>query len=132
MVTGSVPHNHIAIIGTGFGGIATAVRLRTAGFDGLMPLDRAGDVGGVWRDNDYPGAAVDVKSHLYFQATTRSGLSAGPSNSFMNAGRSAPCLTWACAWCPSPERIGRHETYSQKCTGSGGRDQCIGARRTDG
>ena len=61
----SVPHNHVAIIGTGFGGIATAVRLQKAGFDDLVLLDRAGDVGGVWRDNDYPGAAVDVKSHLY-------------------------------------------------------------------
>src|SRR4030088_1220447 len=65
MNTSSVPHNHIAIIGTGFGGIATAVRLRKAGVDDLVLLDRASDVGGVWRDNDYPGAAVDVQSHLY-------------------------------------------------------------------
>jgi cation diffusion facilitator CzcD-associated flavoprotein CzcO len=28
-------------------------------------IDRAGDVGGVWRDNDHPGAAVDVRSHLH-------------------------------------------------------------------
>jgi cation diffusion facilitator CzcD-associated flavoprotein CzcO len=28
-------------------------------------LDRAGEVGGVWRDNDYPGAAVDVQCQLY-------------------------------------------------------------------
>src|SRR5258708_7221310 len=65
MSISSVPHNHVAIIGTGFGGIATAVRLRKAGFDDLVLLDRADDVGGVWRDNDYPGAAVDVQSHLY-------------------------------------------------------------------
>jgi cation diffusion facilitator CzcD-associated flavoprotein CzcO len=65
MSTSSVPHNHVAIIGTGFGGIATAVRLRKAGFDDLVLLDRADHVGGVWRDNDYPGAAVDVQSHLY-------------------------------------------------------------------
>jgi cation diffusion facilitator CzcD-associated flavoprotein CzcO len=65
MSISSVPHNHVAIIGTGFGGIATAVRLRKAGFDDLALLDRADDVGGVWRDNDYPGAAVDVQSHLY-------------------------------------------------------------------
>jgi cation diffusion facilitator CzcD-associated flavoprotein CzcO len=61
----SVPHNHVAVIGTGFGALATAVRLRKAGFDDLVLIDRAGDVGGVWRDNDYPGAAVDVQSHLY-------------------------------------------------------------------
>jgi hypothetical protein len=65
MSIGSVPHNHVAIIGTGFGGIATAVRLQKAGFDDLVLLDRASDVGGVWRDNDYPGAVVDVQSHLY-------------------------------------------------------------------
>jgi cation diffusion facilitator CzcD-associated flavoprotein CzcO len=33
VLTDSVPHNHIAIIGTGFGAIATAVRLQQAGFD---------------------------------------------------------------------------------------------------
>src|SRR6202035_5567936 len=65
MLTDSVPHKHVAIIGTGFGAIATAVRLQRAGFDDLVLIDRAGDVGGVWRDNSYPGAAVDVKSHLY-------------------------------------------------------------------
>ena len=65
MLTEPVPHNHIAIIGAGFGAIATAVRLQQAGFDDFVLIDRAGDVGGVWRDNSYPGAAVDVKSHLY-------------------------------------------------------------------
>jgi cation diffusion facilitator CzcD-associated flavoprotein CzcO len=65
MTSSAVNHNHVAIIGAGFGGIATAIRLRQAGFDDLVLLDRAGDVGGVWRDNDYPGAAVDVQSQLY-------------------------------------------------------------------
>src|SRR5260370_28741072 len=65
MNTSSIPYNDVAIIGTGFGGIATAVRLQRAGFQDLVLLERARDVGGVWRDNDYPGAAVDVQSHLY-------------------------------------------------------------------
>jgi cation diffusion facilitator CzcD-associated flavoprotein CzcO len=65
MNSSAVPHNHVAIIGTGFGGIATAVRLRKAGFENLVLIERATGVGGVWRDNDYPGAAVDVQSHLY-------------------------------------------------------------------
>jgi cation diffusion facilitator CzcD-associated flavoprotein CzcO len=65
MTTGSVPHNHVAIIGTGFGGITTAIELQRNGFDDIVLLERAGDVGGVWRDNDYPGAAVDVQSDLY-------------------------------------------------------------------
>ncbi|WP_051182167.1 flavin-containing monooxygenase [Nocardia vinacea] len=61
----TIPHNHVAIIGSGFGGIATAVRLRRAGFSDFVMLERADEVGGVWRDNDYPGAAVDVQSNLY-------------------------------------------------------------------
>ncbi|WP_063012453.1 flavin-containing monooxygenase [Nocardia kruczakiae] len=61
----TVPHSHVAIIGSGFGGIATAVRLHRAGFSDFVMLERAGEVGGVWRDNDYPGAAVDVQSNLY-------------------------------------------------------------------
>lgn len=74
MTDSSVTHNHVAIIGTGFGGIATAVRLQQAGFDDLVLLDRAADVGGVWRDNDYPGAAVDVQSHLLAAGVDGCGL----------------------------------------------------------
>ncbi|QTD46277.1 flavin-containing monooxygenase [Ottowia testudinis] len=53
------------IIGTGFGGLGMAIALRRAGIDDFLLLEKAGDVGGVWRDNDYPGAACDVPSHLY-------------------------------------------------------------------
>ncbi|MFI5500797.1 flavin-containing monooxygenase [Nocardia asteroides] len=60
-----IPHTQVAIIGTGFGGIAAAARLRRAGITDMVLLERAGEVGGVWRDNDYPGAAVDVQSALY-------------------------------------------------------------------
>ncbi len=55
----------IAVIGAGFAGIGAAVRLREAGFHDVTILERAGDVGGVWRDNTYPGCACDVQSHLY-------------------------------------------------------------------
>ena len=55
----------IAIIGTGFGGIGAAVQLRAAGFTQITLFEKADDVGGVWRDNTYPGAACDVPSHLY-------------------------------------------------------------------
>ncbi|HEX3737358.1 MAG TPA: NAD(P)/FAD-dependent oxidoreductase [Solirubrobacterales bacterium] len=65
MNSSTVPHDRVAIVGTGFGAIATAIRLRKAGVEDFVMIDRAGEVGGVWRDNSYPGAAVDVKSHLY-------------------------------------------------------------------
>jgi cation diffusion facilitator CzcD-associated flavoprotein CzcO len=55
----------IAIIGAGFAGIGMAGQLKQAGHDDLVLFERAQDVGGVWRDNTYPGAACDVPSHLY-------------------------------------------------------------------
>ena len=55
----------IAIIGTGFGGLGLAIQLKLAGFEQFTLFEKAGDVGGVWRDNTYPGAACDVPSHLY-------------------------------------------------------------------
>ena len=55
----------IAIIGSGFGGLGTAIKLKQAGFEDFIILERASDVGGVWRDNTYPGCACDVPSHLY-------------------------------------------------------------------
>lgn len=58
-------HVHVAIAGSGFSGIGTAIRLSQAGFEDYLVFERAGDVGGVWRDNTYPGCACDVESHLY-------------------------------------------------------------------
>ncbi|MDO5624005.1 MAG: alpha/beta hydrolase fold domain-containing protein [Pseudomonadota bacterium] len=53
------------IVGTGFGGLGMAIALRQAGINDFLLLEKADDVGGVWRDNTYPGAACDVPSHLY-------------------------------------------------------------------
>ncbi|GAA3541366.1 flavin-binding monooxygenase [Aeromicrobium flavum] len=55
----------IGIIGTGFGGIGTAAELLTHGYDDVRLWERADTVGGVWRDNTYPGAACDVPAPLY-------------------------------------------------------------------
>lgn len=55
----------VAIIGCGFGGIAAAVQPKQAGITDLVVYERGDDVGGVWRDNASPGAACDVRSHLY-------------------------------------------------------------------
>lgn len=82
----------ILIIGTGFGGIATAWHLKQAGEHDFVILERKGDVGGVWRDNGYPGCACDVQSHLY-------------SFSF------APNPDWTQHFSPQPEI----HAYLQKC-----------------
>ncbi|RII14992.1 4-hydroxyacetophenone monooxygenase [Streptomyces sp. YIM 130001] len=58
-------HVKVAVIGTGFGGLGAAVRLRREGVTDFVVLERAGAVGGTWRDNSYPGCACDVPSHLY-------------------------------------------------------------------
>ncbi|WP_342800335.1 NAD(P)/FAD-dependent oxidoreductase [Nocardia sp. No.11] len=55
----------IVIIGTGFGGLGMAMELQKAGFDDVTLLERAADVGGVWRENTYPGAGCDIPSPLY-------------------------------------------------------------------
>lgn len=55
----------IAIIGAGFSGLGMAMQLKRAGLHDFQIFERTGDVGGVWRDNTYPGVACDVESHLY-------------------------------------------------------------------
>ncbi|MEU3251277.1 NAD(P)/FAD-dependent oxidoreductase [Streptomyces sp. NPDC006997] len=58
-------HVRVAVVGSGFGGLGAAVRLRREGITDFVVLERADSVGGTWRDNSYPGCACDVPSHLY-------------------------------------------------------------------
>ncbi len=53
------------IVGAGFGGLCMAIKLRDAGIENFVILEKFGEVGGTWRDNTYPGAACDVQSHMY-------------------------------------------------------------------
>ncbi|GAA0468161.1 putative monooxygenase [Paractinoplanes deccanensis] len=55
----------MVVIGAGFGGIAAAAALLRAGFTDVVLLERASSLGGVWRDNTYPGCACDVPAPLY-------------------------------------------------------------------
>ena len=55
----------VAVVGAGFAGIGTALRLRASGEDSFVVVERGASVGGTWRDNTYPGVACDVPSHLY-------------------------------------------------------------------
>ena len=64
--TGPLPtHVRVVVVGSGFSGLGTAVRLRQEGVHDFVVLERAGSLGGTWRDNTYPGCACDVPSHLY-------------------------------------------------------------------
>ncbi len=55
----------VVIIGTGFAGTCMAIKLKEAGINDFVVLEKGFDVGGVWRENTYPGAACDIPSHLY-------------------------------------------------------------------
>ena len=58
-------HTDIAIVGAGFGGLGTAIRLKRAGRHDFVVLERAADLGGTWQANTYPGCQCDVPSNLY-------------------------------------------------------------------
>ena len=54
-----------AVIGGGFGGLLMGARLREAGFQSIRMVENAGDFGGTWYWNRYPGAMCDVESYVY-------------------------------------------------------------------
>ncbi len=65
MIAETVPqHLGVVVVGAGFGGLAAAYALNRRGED-FAVLEREHEVGGVWRDNTYPGCACDIPSHLY-------------------------------------------------------------------
>ena len=55
----------VAIVGSGFSGLCMAIKLREAGMDDFIVLERGEAVGGTWWFNTYPGCGCDVPSHLY-------------------------------------------------------------------
>jgi cation diffusion facilitator CzcD-associated flavoprotein CzcO len=55
----------VGIVGTGFAGLAIAAELERAGVKSYTLLEKAGELGGVWRENTYPGAGCDIPSPLY-------------------------------------------------------------------
>jgi cation diffusion facilitator CzcD-associated flavoprotein CzcO len=77
-------HVEVVVIGAGFGGLGTAIKLEERGERDFLVIERGPDVGGTWRDNTYPGAACDVPSQLY-------------SFSF------APNPEWSRSFSPQPE-----------------------------
>ncbi|WP_107657685.1 DUF4873 domain-containing protein [Nocardia suismassiliense] len=60
-----IENPEIVIVGAGFGGIGMAIELRKAGIDDFVVLEKAGEIGGTWRENTYPGAGCDVMSLMY-------------------------------------------------------------------
>ena len=65
MHDGGLVQMDVVIVGAGFGGLGLGIRLKQRGLNGFVILERSDHVGGVWRQNRYPGAECDVPSHLY-------------------------------------------------------------------
>ena len=56
---------HVAIIGSGFSGLAAAIALEQRGIHDFTVFEKNADLGGTWWHNRYPGAEVDLELHIY-------------------------------------------------------------------
>ena len=92
----------VVIIGGGFGGLLTAARLKAAGVDDFRMIEKAGDYGGTWYWNRYPGAACDTEAYIYMPLLEETGYV--PTRKYAKA----PELAEHC------RRIGRHYNLYEK------------------
>jgi cation diffusion facilitator CzcD-associated flavoprotein CzcO len=56
---------HSVIVGAGVSGIGSAIELKRRNIHNFAILERAEELGGTWRDNHYPGVAVDIPAPNY-------------------------------------------------------------------
>ncbi|MEM9668709.1 MAG: NAD(P)/FAD-dependent oxidoreductase [Pseudomonadota bacterium] len=82
----------VVIVGAGFGGIGMGHKLKQAGFEDFVIIDKNSGPGGTWRTNTYPGAECDIPSFLY-------------SYSF------GPKMAWTRKWSGQEEIL----AYVEKC-----------------
>jgi cyclohexanone monooxygenase len=61
------------IVGGGIGGLLAGARLREVGLDRIRIIDKAGDFGGTWYWNRYPGAQCDIESYIYLPLLEETG-----------------------------------------------------------
>ena len=64
MTTG-ITEPDVLVVGTGFAGLCMAIKLKEAGEENFVVLEKADRVGGTWRENTYPGCGCDVMSLMY-------------------------------------------------------------------
>ena len=55
----------IGVIGAGPGGICVGIKLKAAGYDDFVIIEKSAGVGGTWYNTRYPGLTCDVKSYIY-------------------------------------------------------------------
>jgi cyclohexanone monooxygenase len=86
-----VVSTEVVIIGAGWGGMTTAAFLRKSGVDDFRILDKAGDFGGTWYWNRYPGCMCDVESYIYLPLLEETGYNFWRgSSTFTNGPSSRP------------------------------------------
>ncbi len=61
------------VIGGGFGGLLAAAELHKAGIKDIRIIEKAGDFGGTWYWNRYPGAQCDIESYIYMPLLEETG-----------------------------------------------------------
>jgi cyclohexanone monooxygenase len=64
----------VAILGAGFSGIMAGVHLREAGVGNFRHIEHAGDFGGVWYWNRYPGIQCDNDAYCYLPLLEETGF----------------------------------------------------------
>jgi cyclohexanone monooxygenase len=92
------------IVGGGFGGLLAAARLQKVGITNIRIIEKAGDFGGTWYWNRYPGAQCDIESYVYLPLLEETGYIPKEKYSF------APEIF------EHAKRIGRHfNLYERAC-----------------
>jgi cyclohexanone monooxygenase len=64
----------VLVVGGGFGGLLAGAHLRKQGVDDIVFVDRAGDFGGTWYWNRYPGVRCDVEAYVYVPLLEETGF----------------------------------------------------------
>ncbi len=64
----------VAVLGGGFTGLLASVQLKKAGVTQIRNIEQAGDFGGVWYWNRYPGIQCDNESYCYLPLLEETGF----------------------------------------------------------
>ena len=64
-MTAAVHRHEVVILGAGMSGLCMAIKLKRAGIEDFVILEKQPGLDGTWWDNRYPGAHVDVPAPAY-------------------------------------------------------------------